>query len=98
MIAKVQTAVTLLGVLFSLAKHVSELVKLVEKGDSEDGQKNGVQKKETVMKIIEAIYDGAEDILSDLPIDKEKFLGVADKLIEAFVALYNAIGWFRKEE
>ena len=96
MIAKLQMAVTLIGVLFELAKNVSELVKKVEQDDPEDGNKNGEEKKKLVLKIIGSIYDGAEDVFKDLPIDKEKVLDISEKLIEAFVAFYNAIGFFRK--
>ena len=96
MIAKLQIAVTLIGVLFELAKNIAEFVKKVEEEDVDNEEKNGAEKKQLVLDIVKAIYDGADEVFKDLPITQERLLNVADKLIEAFVTFYNAIGFFRK--
>lgn len=96
MLAKLKVSVTLIEILFHLAKSILDYIKKVEEDDPDDGKKNGEYKKELVLKIVSSIYDGAEDIFKNLPIDKDKFLKTAENIIEAGVYFYNAIGFFRK--
>ena len=54
----------------------------------------GKEKKEAVLKAIGLFYDALAKG-NTLPITKEMLLGVADKLIDIVVGLFNLVGLFK---
>ncbi len=77
------------GFVVALVRAISELVKVFEVPG------NGTTKKEAVLNVLGLVYDEAAKIF-DLPVTKERTLAIAGALIDIVVAVYNALGIFRK--
>lgn len=88
-----RTAYNVVSFLLTIISAIMELVKLVEEEGPEDG--GGKEKKSAVIKIIIAIYETLDSVV-EVPVPKEKVVAFADKVIEAVVAFYNAINFFRR--
>ena len=78
-----------IGFVVALVRAISELVKVFEVPG------NGTVKKEAVLNVLGLVYDEAARIF-DLPLAKERAMAIAGALIDIVVAVYNALGIFRK--
>lgn len=78
-----------IGFLVAIVRAISELVKVFEVPG------NGQAKKDAVLNVLGVIYDETTKVF-ELPVSRERFLATAGAIIDIVVAVYNALGIFRK--
>ena len=90
----VKSFISYLSIIIPILRSIIDLVNVFEAEDIEDGNKNGEEKKQAVLEVVEVIYEeGAEMIGVD--VGKERIMKVAEKMIDIVVNFYNLIGEFR---
>uniref|UniRef100_A0A6M3L0X9 Uncharacterized protein n=1 Tax=viral metagenome TaxID=1070528 RepID=A0A6M3L0X9_9ZZZZ len=77
----------ILGILLGLIPIVVSLIKSFEVPGF------GAEKKKAVLDAVGLLHDS----LSITAISKEKLLGIVGGLCDIVVGLFNAVGWFKKE-
>jgi len=82
----------ILSFLAGLLRGIANIVEVIEELGPDNG--GGESKKELALAIIEEAYVFANKYV-DLPYEKEDVLSTSEKLIDAVVAFYNKINFFR---